>query len=184
MLHERLEGYLRSRGLQGADIPKVMGTFVTVKYATWMAFVVAGARYQPLSRFFQKPSRAAWNRVGVGLRERITSSRFAEWYRDKSKKLADRFAASTVWSATSRALALDPRRFALGMAEGVILYKLTFPLHGPLELFLVVRYYRRKHLDTEGMPSGEELSALRDLTNELETLELEFPDQDGRFFFR
>jgi hypothetical protein len=50
MVGQRLEGFLKSRGLETADIPKVLGLFVAAKYATGAACLAVGLRYQPLQR--------------------------------------------------------------------------------------------------------------------------------------
>lgn len=45
-----LEGYIKSFGLEAEDVPKVVGTFVFCKYATWGTGILLGVRYQPLRR--------------------------------------------------------------------------------------------------------------------------------------
>lgn len=46
----RLEGFIKSLGLESEDVPKVIGAFVCCKYATWGTGIVLGVRYQPLRR--------------------------------------------------------------------------------------------------------------------------------------
>lgn len=46
----RLEAFVGSLGLETEDVPKVVGTFVCCKYATWGVGIALGVRYQPLRR--------------------------------------------------------------------------------------------------------------------------------------
>lgn len=215
MVGQRLKGYIQSFGLEAADVPKVVASFMAAKYTTWGVFVVLGVRYQPLrclARPRQQPSwfrrnhlrfLSAWNRAkqqyGGGQlrrshsqrlcngqrssngnqrlaskaalparrrwREAVRSSfaknlvkakdalhraRSSSWYgwaSDKYWYLSDKLAASaqksSLWSGVSSTLRVNPSNLALGFAEGTILYKLTFVLTAPLELWLIVKLFQQ-----------------------------------------
>jgi len=80
----------------------------------------------------------AYRKSGIsGIYEKV-----ADWYCIKSQKYAESFAANRMWATVSECVAQDPRRLAVGVAEGLILYKALFWLHGPINLFLIVRYFQ------------------------------------------
>lgn len=82
-----------------------------------------------------------------------TSSRYWQ-LSDKLEKVVN---TSPTWQAVSRGLQVDPKRLVLGLAEGTILYKCTFPLHAPLVLCIIVHCVRRRsglvRADSEEMQS-------------------------------
>lgn len=49
------------------------------------------------------------------------------------------------WSMVARGLDVKPGSLALGLAEGTILFKMTFPLTGPISLWLLVCFFRQQH---------------------------------------
>lgn len=58
MVGQQLEEFLRNRGLEAEDVPKVIGACISAKYATLLAGVVIGVRYQPLRQMVLTRSRA------------------------------------------------------------------------------------------------------------------------------
>jgi hypothetical protein len=83
-------------------------------------------------------------------------TRLGNWYGHYSEKLATRVAANKYWASISSIMGMDPRKLALGLAEGVILYKLTFPITGPLGLYFVVKYYQHQRTGKPNeRPQGE-----------------------------
>ncbi|GMI24294.1 hypothetical protein TeGR_g8893, partial [Tetraparma gracilis] len=65
-----LDDFLERRaGLSKAQIPWVLSTFLGVKYLTWGAFVLTGARYRPLSRLFRGVKTRTERRFGAVLTE-------------------------------------------------------------------------------------------------------------------
>eukprot|EP00927_Polykrikos_kofoidii_P022837 TRINITY_DN2119_c0_g1_i1.p1 TRINITY_DN2119_c0_g1~~TRINITY_DN2119_c0_g1_i1.p1 ORF type:complete len:310 (+),score=36.99 TRINITY_DN2119_c0_g1_i1:111-932(+) len=75
----------------------------------------------------------------------------SEWYWRLSEKLQNSVRKSRLWSMFSRVIGADPRGLALGLAEGLLLYKLSFPIQAPLLLWLSVVFSRRQrqeHLTT------------------------------------
>jgi hypothetical protein len=76
-------------------------------------------------------------------------TRLGRWYGQTSEKIATRVAQNRYWVQLSSTLRMDPRKLALGLAEGMILYKLTFPVTGPVGLYFVVKYYQH-HRQLEG----------------------------------
>jgi len=69
----------------------------------------------------------------------VWSSQKYWYFSDKLRTSAER---SPIWSLLSRALGSNPKGLAIGIAEGVLVYKLTFPVHGPLLLYLIAQGFR------------------------------------------
>lgn len=114
-------------------------------------------RTQALQRAKQQAAKARASRKSgiLGMYDKA-----AEWYRIKSKVYADTVAANSMWANLSAWLAQDPRRLALGVAEGIILYKALFWVHGPVELFLIARYFKYRRANSFAV---EELTELKNL---------------------
>ena len=79
-----------------------------------------------------------------------------EWaglkYRKYSDQLSEKVSANKTFVKISKMLGYDPRSFAVGFTEGLILYKATVLVHFPLELYIIVKYFqwrRRKNLGLE-----------------------------------
>ena len=78
-------------------------------------------------------------------------------YRYYADKIATRIAANKAWTRFSGAMhQRDPKLFALGIAEGMILYKVTAPVSIPITLHGVVRYYKWRRGDGEGGDGGDD----------------------------
>mmetsp|Transcript_72624 Transcript_72624/g.143977 ORF Transcript_72624/g.143977 Transcript_72624/m.143977 type:complete len:259 (-) Transcript_72624:63-839(-) len=215
MVGQRLQGYLQSCGLEAADVPKVVGSFMMAKYSTWATFVFVGIRAQPLRRLVRPrppPSwlrrhhlqlMSAWDRAkeryGKGQLARHSSSRHtggnrhassnghrspirkqlnvhlrqswqrnvqrakaSNWYGWASEKywyasdmLSSTAQKNRLWSMVAAALHMKPGSLALGLAEGTILFKLTFPLTGPLSLWLIVCFFRRHAVEEQPEPKED-----------------------------
>ncbi|CAK0818935.1 unnamed protein product, partial [Prorocentrum cordatum] len=102
----------------------------------------AGRRAPPNRQMLQHQRRALQR-----LQEERRLLRQYGWYVWSSEKywhFSDKFRASAerspIWSWLTRALGSNnPKGLAIGVAEGVIVYKLTFPVHGPLLLYLIAQ---------------------------------------------
>lgn len=66
-------------------------------------------------------------------------------YADKIEGLARKSSAGRFFSTT---FGLKPQGLALGVAEGTILFKATSPVVLPLQLFLVVSFFKQQRLKT------------------------------------
>mmetsp|Transcript_54487 Transcript_54487/g.117965 ORF Transcript_54487/g.117965 Transcript_54487/m.117965 type:complete len:207 (-) Transcript_54487:143-763(-) len=181
MFQDKVEKYLRHHGLGKVDVPKVMGTFLAAKYCTWLVLVSGGVRYRPFSRLFQRRASPAFGKARIRLQKELGAhqtwqvpgheaysrlvEKASEQYQSLSQKLADRFANNRLWATVSELLAQDPRLLAVGLAEGTILYKLTFPVTAPLELYIIVRWfqYRRATEDEDDGLESHEIEDLREL---------------------
>lgn len=86
------------------------------------------------------------------LRQNLVSGRKTQgWYTRLSVnywKLSDKFVELTgksrLWTAVGTNLRVEPTRFALGVAEGMIFYKVTFLIHAPLEFWLIVQFFKQR----------------------------------------
>jgi len=191
MVGQRLRSYIESRGLEPEDIPRVVGTFVAAKYITLCTSIVLGARYQPLRRLFpRKKARSGWEWIKDrffanqnAAREEELGRRWAGWYTWAAEKywyMSDKLQASAesnrFWRGAIERAGGDPKAVALGVAEGTILCKVTFPLWGPLELLLIVKAFqlRRRALqagdsllpDEAAKEADEEVPNLGDLLDD------------------
>ena len=140
-LKERTEQYLNDKGVNPLDIPKALATFTGVKYVIWLSFVTAGMRYRPLKRLFNRPAPQRW---------RASFQRaYPEFYNRNYNRMVNaaegvantrvfRSIADTVSSPSARK---NRSGAALGLAEGMLLYKLTLPIHLPLTFWAVTKYY-------------------------------------------
>ncbi|CAE8584599.1 unnamed protein product, partial [Polarella glacialis] len=100
--------------------------------------------WRDATRASLKQKRAALKtKNSFGIYERV-----AEWYRTQSEQKSAKIAQSRWFSSAARLLAIPPQRLAVGMAEGVILGFLMAPIYYPLEFYLIVRYFQRRHSDT------------------------------------
>jgi hypothetical protein len=61
-------------------------------------------------------------------------------YSHYSKVFAEKMQKNKTFNNFSSIVGIHPKDLALGVAEGMLLYKATFLLHAPLELFLVVKW--------------------------------------------
>jgi len=274
MVGQRFRSYVESCGFDPEDVPKVIGTFVSVKYSTWAASVLLGIRCQPLRRLLLSRSQVLtggsiaamrpWAQLqrrwlleacertrrhhppssvfrrhgtvisggpstGIGgakasargrltanldeafaaarnqyrrararvhdvkgrfhtagrkllskkqlqlmrLRERLKPGREQEetpvaqgwhaWFSSRYWQLSDKLEQAATSSRFcqffSSNFRIDPQRIALGVAEGTILYKSTVWLHVPLQLWLVMHFFRQRRrsallLDDDGRAKG------------------------------
>jgi len=219
-LHDRLERYLQSKGLEEKDVPKVLGWFVVVKYSTWLVFVCIGIRCQPLTKAFRRArvkgrarfiqeleridhmesdyakrfkqadkrrkalkewrsnvsdsmqkQRQTMSKRMLRHRDILTKKDEPGWYRwvgDKynhhSQNLADKLASYESWTWFAQALHQNPQSLAIGAAEGVILYKMTFVITAPISLWIITKFFQKG----EDRRSGDhvvQISKLREFSS-------------------
>ena len=67
-----------------------------------------------------------------------------ENYRKYSKVFGDQISRNSMFKHVAKVTKLEPSNLALGIAEGLICYKLTWPIHAPLELYLVVKLFQNR----------------------------------------
>eukprot|EP01048_Picozoa_sp_COSAG05_P004907 COSAG05_NODE_278_length_12330_cov_14.132205_11_plen_275_part_00 len=131
-----LQRWMRRKGVTTSDMAKVATSFYAAKWVTFAACLGLCVRFQPLRRTFKS-----------GTAKRFLDdfiSRHPKFYRKTQAKVlagADRLAASRFFKPIPYALGTKPKLFALALAENIVLYKLTFPLHAPLELWLIINFY-------------------------------------------
>lgn len=179
-----VQRYLHSIGLAPVDVPNVIATFVACKYATLASFVLVCARWRPVTTQLQKAAastknqerlvrlyqnsrlarrvtrrgsqfRERWEKRKHALQANAMYRRWSTWYLEKTGKLSERVAANYLWALLSRRVFLsDPKFLAVGVAEGIILCKLTVPIHVPVVFWVSAMYWkqRRAVLGLEGVP--------------------------------
>ncbi|KAF4717661.1 hypothetical protein FOZ62_013545, partial [Perkinsus olseni] len=66
-----------------------------------------------------------------------------------SDKFADRAARGWMWRSVASVFRIPPKVLAWDVAEAFLTYKLTFIFHAPLELYIIVKWFkaRRANLD-------------------------------------
>uniref|UniRef100_A0A7S2FB98 Uncharacterized protein n=1 Tax=Alexandrium andersonii TaxID=327968 RepID=A0A7S2FB98_9DINO len=98
-----------------------------------------------------------------GAFDRAKSSSWYGWVSDKYWYLSDKLAAnassSHLWSGVSSTLRVNPGNLALGFAEGTILYKLTFLLTAPPELWLIVKLFQKQRAMAAAEAPGRPVEA-------------------------
>jgi len=99
----------------------------------------------PVRKQLRDQLRCSWQRNV----ERAKASSWYGWASEKYWNASDMLSRaaqqSRFWSMVAAALHVKPSSLALGLAEGTILYKVTFPLTGPIWLWLLVSFFRQKH---------------------------------------
>jgi hypothetical protein len=88
-------------------------------------------RRRPDTRLSPKDSWHAW-----------ASAKYWNLF-DRLERAASR---SRVWTYFSGILHINPKSLAMSVAEGFLLYKVTFLLLAPLELWLIVQYFKGRHV--------------------------------------
>lgn len=63
-------------------------------------------------------------------------------YRKYSSIFSESVGSNPIFQNLSRRFGHEPGELALGVAEGLILYKTTFLIHAPLELYLIVKLFQ------------------------------------------
>merc|ERR1711957_1061245 len=70
------------------------------------------------------------------------------WMAENYWYLSDKLQASAqrnqLWLSVIRRFGGNPRSVALGVAEGTILCKVSFPVWGPLELWLILNMFKHQ----------------------------------------
>mmetsp|Transcript_66734 Transcript_66734/g.157142 ORF Transcript_66734/g.157142 Transcript_66734/m.157142 type:complete len:194 (+) Transcript_66734:41-622(+) len=155
MVGQRLQSYISNWGLDASDVPKVITIFLGAKYATLGVFIGLGARYQPLRRVFPKRRAvsSAWSQVKSWANPRKSAEPEPRWkgwydwasdsYWQVSDKLQARLQSNRWWMSLADRTGQSPARLVLGVAEGTLLCKLTFPLWGPFELLAIMSMLKR-----------------------------------------
>lgn len=96
----------------------------------------------PVPQWIRKESASHFKEYARKVRK---SSRM-RWIAEKYKYYEDLFAQkaeqSRWFSLMSSWLRKDPRNLALGIAEGLIITKFMFPITGPLELYLLTKFFQ------------------------------------------
>ncbi len=112
-----------------------------------------------------KKARKAFNDGYIEQKYKIVRSepssllvRLGRSYQHHTSNLASRVAENALWIRISKSIRQDPRYLAVGLAEGMIMYKLLIPIHIPLTLYFIVLYYqeRAKLLNREKKDEEEE----------------------------
>merc|ERR1712176_801550 len=98
-----------------------------------------------------------WKEMKSWVREqrranKTTFEKVSETYRTYADKYAERLAEYRVWAWFAKTLAQDPKKLALGVAEGIILSKLTFPIYGTIGFYISMRCYQRREEDISEEP--------------------------------
>lgn len=200
MFLDRIRTFLeRSCGVRSEDVPNILGTFVAAKYVIYIGFLGVGVKYRPLGRFFPtyvfRPSAVL--REPKKTVEKAMSSvymsknygwefpknptlieRVAWFYSSYSDKIATKVSRNSVWRNISQQwLGRDPKLLALGIAEGMIAYKITIPIHVPLTLLGAVALCRtpreENEKDDEAPGLSEAAAPLHQVVMNIETITYE-----------
>jgi len=155
-----------THGVNPLDIPIAIGLFKVAAYGTWIVITAACIRYRPVNYFFQSGiprallvrTKARFPNACERLENRVThtADTVAEWRITQNllgrlnKIKEERSEAPEKFKARAR------RNLGLGIAEGVLMYKITFPLWAPFYFFLILFYYSKRRMEL-----GDSLDHLR-----------------------
>lgn len=144
-LKERTEAYLNEKGVSASDIPKAFAAFTAAKYGIWLSSIILGIRYRPLHVVFNRPGPKRW---WLNFQKK-----YPEFYKRNYQRVmsaADKVASTNTFRFLADRISTDKAKnrsqAALGLAEGMLLYKIFLPVHLPLTFWAVTKYYagRRK----------------------------------------
>eukprot|EP01012_Entosiphon_sulcatum_P036256 TRINITY_DN4616_c0_g1_i1.p2 TRINITY_DN4616_c0_g1~~TRINITY_DN4616_c0_g1_i1.p2 ORF type:complete len:173 (+),score=35.45 TRINITY_DN4616_c0_g1_i1:209-727(+) len=128
-----LSDYFAKRGLETRDIPRALIYFKGLNYGLWIGGIAVCYRFQPLRSIFRRPG----------------PKRFKEWLQFKYPKVFARgeayvvsksyqLAQSRFFKPLPDSLGLNAREFALALAENIVLYKATMPVHLPMQFWFIM----------------------------------------------
>ena len=170
-LGERAQNYLYSKGLTTEDAGKVVGSFLLIKYGVLLLTFPFCHRFQPL-RSMLRPVQARVRmprRNWKELARRKISEQQVGWRGKVGNKilgymdgLAEMAAKKQIWVKTANFLHVDPKQFAMTVAESLVFYKITFLFLGPVTFFALVKLFQ--HDQTIKAPGDE---FLRDFQSDL-----------------
>jgi len=141
------------------SVPTVLATFTAAKYFVWVGFLVTGVRFQPVRRLLKRPGPKR-------LRDNFVR-RYPEFYSRNEKRIlagAEVVAKSRWFEPIGRRLTTNQTHAALGLAEGMLCYKVFFPIHAPLTLWVVASAYATGPHD-DSMGYIDEYNSLRRISN-------------------
>jgi len=152
-----VKDYLLTHGVNPLDIPIAIGLFKVAAYGTWIVITAACIRYRPVNYFFQSGlprallvrTKTRFPKACERLENRVTHTAdiVAEWKITQkllgrlNKIKEDRSEAPETFKARAR------RNLGLGVAEGVLMYKITFPVWAPFYFFLILFYYSKRRME-------------------------------------
>ena len=155
-LHERAEKYLASKGLTTEDAGKVVGAFLVAKYTVLLMTFPFCHRYKPIRSLLQ-PVRLRYlqrkKQFGDVARRKLSQealrtegwrSRLGRTTLEYMDKLAEAAARRSLWQNTASFFGIEPKAFAMTVAEALVFYKITFLFLGPLTFFSLVKLYQRE----------------------------------------
>ncbi|KAF4665722.1 hypothetical protein FOL47_004462 [Perkinsus chesapeaki] len=93
--------------------------------------------------------KAGWQGRFRGFKEKQAESTWGRKMFEWSDKFADRAAKAWLWRSVADVFHIPPKVFAWDVAEAFVTYKLTFIFHAPLELYIIVKWFkaRRANID-------------------------------------
>merc|ERR1712232_472717 len=123
--------FMMDVGMDQIDIPLFLGTAAAGKLATYAASVALCLYCRPLVRCFQSPRGQTLDKWA---RHRLP------WAHSLLEK-GVRTAASRPAPAWMVRLHHDPSRVAVGAAEGLVLFKIVWPVLFPVQLLVLLHVY-------------------------------------------
>ena len=129
----RIGRYFQARGIATADVPMALVYWKALNGLIWGGMLVAAYNFRPLQRLGRKP----WARA---LRQRIQDRYPGQIARmeDKVMATATRFAEWKYFRPVPRFMGLNAKRLVLALAETVVLYKATMPVHVPFQFWAIL----------------------------------------------
>lgn len=149
-----MKRWMQRKGVGVSDVPRVLTAFYVTKNLLFVVGLGVCIKFQPLRRFFKS-----------GRPERLKHAfiaRYPNFYstvRGKILSGAEHLAASRFFRPLPVAFGTKPKAFALSLAENMVLFKLTFPVHAPITLLCIINYYAQPPAATERESVASNVSA-------------------------
>jgi hypothetical protein len=147
-LSERIHDTFERYGVSKGDVVTAALSLKGLTWVTYFGTLALCYRYKPLKRIASVPSVKV--RLDGIQQNYPLYGKIKNFILEKSQKLAK----SRFFEPIPRTLGLKSKRFAVALAENIVVTKLLLPVTLPLQFWLVVQYFKRrksKHNQTDDL---------------------------------
>merc|ERR1739848_924478 len=97
---------------------------------------------EPVPKWLFKNARSRAQKISHHMGESSMMKTIAEKYKHYEEIFVNKIEGSPFWQKVANFTSSDPKKIALGGAEGFVMNKLFFPIYGPIELYLITKVYQ------------------------------------------
>uniref|UniRef100_A0A7S3V334 Uncharacterized protein n=1 Tax=Aplanochytrium stocchinoi TaxID=215587 RepID=A0A7S3V334_9STRA len=159
-LKEKAVNFIEGKGVSLDKVPTVIATFTVAKYFVWVGFLVLGMRFQPVRKTFQRPTPKRW--------KENFQKKYPDFYNRNQERVltaANKVANSNWFKPIADRFSTNRAHAAIGLAEGMLCYKIFFPIHAPLTLWVVATAYATKENKENTKGYLEQYRSLRSVSD-------------------